>query len=136
MTAGGAQSDEALRTLDYADVTYAGVIRLRGLPFSLSIRTVTDFLGEELSRAIKPGGVVLCEASDGRRNGEVYVEFTKESHAAEAHKLDRQSIGSRYVEVFKVPPHPPLRPEGPAASRAPRVGPAGGGGGRRCGRGT
>jgi hypothetical protein len=90
-----------VRTLDYTDVTYAGVIRMRGLPFNACLRTVTDFLGE-LSHAIKPGGVVLCEAQDGRRNGEAFVEFAKEAFASEAHKKDRQSIGSRYVEIFKV----------------------------------
>jgi hypothetical protein len=120
--------------LDYTDVNYAGVIRMRGLPFNSNIRTVTDFLGD-VSRSIKPGCVVLCEAPDGRRNGEAYVEFTKEIYANEAQKKDRQSIGSRYVEIFKVRPAPP--PRGRAAAGASRGRPAEArGGARRCARGT
>ncbi len=100
---GCGQSYEALRTLDFTDAQHAGVVRMRGLPFNLSIRMVREFFGEELARAIKPGGVVLCEAADGRRNGEVYVEFATEAHAVEAQKRDRQTIGARYIEIFKVP---------------------------------
>ena len=117
------QAYEALRTMDYSDVAYPGVVRMRGLPFNLSIRMVMEFFGEELGRAIKPGGVVLCEAADGRRNGEVYVEFASEAHATEAQKKDRQTIGSRYIEIFKVPARGRRRPAPAAILRAaPAVG--------------
>ena len=47
------------------------------------------------------GGVALCLSSQGRRNGEALVRFSKVEHRELALRRHRHHIGQRYIEVYK-----------------------------------
>jgi len=81
------------------DLAYGGVAKMRGLPYTTSYDDIKRFF-EGLP--IKADGITLCENREGRNSGEAYVEFQDEASAFEAVKRDRQNIGARYVEVYKV----------------------------------
>jgi hypothetical protein len=81
------------------DGSYGGLAKLRGLPYSTTYDDIRRFFA---GLPIKPDGITLCENREGRASGEAYVEFEDEASAQEATKKDRQNLGSRYVEVYKV----------------------------------
>ncbi|EKX39604.1 hypothetical protein GUITHDRAFT_54250, partial [Guillardia theta CCMP2712] len=78
--------------------SYKGVVKLRGLPYSITADDIRSFFGH---LSIKEDGIIICLNRERRNNGEAFVEFTDEYVVDEAVKKDRQMIGSRYVEVFR-----------------------------------
>eukprot|EP00960_Hanusia_phi_P023071 681800-Hanusia_phi.AAC.1 len=78
--------------------SYKGVVKLRGLPYSITSDEIRNFFGH---LTIADDGITICLSRDGRNNGEAFVEFTEEYLVDEAVKRDRQMIGNRYVEVFR-----------------------------------
>lgn len=80
------------------------VIKMRGLPYSATEQEIaTFFTGLRISQ----GGVSIGRDASGRASGEAHVEFSSESDAQAAMLLNRQRIGSRYIELFrtKQPPN-------------------------------
>jgi len=47
------------------------------------------------------GGVLFVRRPDGRATGDAFVLFAEEADAAPALAKHRQSIGSRYIELFR-----------------------------------
>ena len=77
-----------------------GLVRLRGLPFNATPEQVLQFFaGFEPPRGT--GGVHMVLGANGRPNGEAFVEFGSEELAEAAMSKDRQTMGTRYVEVFR-----------------------------------
>ncbi|XP_012509365.1 PREDICTED: heterogeneous nuclear ribonucleoprotein F [Propithecus coquereli] len=76
------------------------VVKLRGLPWSCSIEDVQNFLSD---CTIRDGtaGVHFIYTREGRQSGEAFVELESEDDVKMALKKDRESMGHRYIEVFK-----------------------------------
>uniref|UniRef100_A0A8C2PGE9 RRM domain-containing protein n=1 Tax=Capra hircus TaxID=9925 RepID=A0A8C2PGE9_CAPHI len=76
------------------------VVKLRGLPWSCSVEDVQNFLSD---CTIHDGvaGVHFIYTREGRQSGEAFVELESEDDVKLALKKDRESMGHRYIEVFK-----------------------------------
>ena len=73
------------------------VVKLRGLPWSVTVEDIHTFLS---GIAVPQGGVHLMNGLNGRPSGLAYVELSTEDDQAEALRRDKQSIGGRYIDVF------------------------------------
>merc|ERR1719225_2607142 len=73
-------------------------VRLRGLPFDCTKSDVSKFFdGLEITN----NGILLTTDYQGRSSGEAYVQFASKDHAERALEKNKQSIGHRYIEVFR-----------------------------------
>uniref|UniRef100_A0A8C6KAL6 Heterogeneous nuclear ribonucleoprotein H1 n=1 Tax=Nothobranchius furzeri TaxID=105023 RepID=A0A8C6KAL6_NOTFU len=76
------------------------VVRIRGLPWSCSVDEVQRFFsGCEILN--KGNGIHFTYTREGRPSGEAFVELETEDDLKIAVKKDRETMGHRYVEVFK-----------------------------------
>ena len=66
------------------------------------------FAGFEPPRGI--AGVHMVLGANGRPNGEAFVEFGAEDLAEAAMTKDRQTMGTRCLELFQPQPHPQAVP--------------------------
>lgn len=73
------------------------IVKLRGLPWSATADDISKFLGEEGIRKIH-----LTLSKEGRPSGEAFVEMETEEDLQRAETKDKEHMGSRYIEVFKV----------------------------------
>ncbi|KAL2077245.1 hypothetical protein ACEWY4_026749 [Coilia grayii] len=76
------------------------VVRVRGLPWSCSADEVQRFFSE-CKIASNGGSIHFTYTREGRPSGEAFVEFESEDDLKVAVKKDRETMGHRYVEVFK-----------------------------------
>eukprot|EP00546_Thalassionema_frauenfeldii_P012256 CAMPEP_0178920474 /NCGR_PEP_ID=MMETSP0786-20121207/15026_1 /TAXON_ID=186022 /ORGANISM="Thalassionema frauenfeldii, Strain CCMP 1798" /LENGTH=294 /DNA_ID=CAMNT_0020594547 /DNA_START=1185 /DNA_END=2069 /DNA_ORIENTATION=- len=76
---------------------HTGFLRMRGLPFSSTKEEITKFFE---GHKIIPETVVLTYRGDGRATGEGYVGFESPEDAKAAMALHRNTMGSRYIELF------------------------------------
>jgi hypothetical protein len=74
------------------------VIKMRGLPYSASEEEIGRFFA---GLRIASGGVSIGRDAQGRASGEAHVEFMSDQDAQSAMLLNRQRIGSRYIELFR-----------------------------------
>ena len=79
------------------DGPHTGYIRMRGLPFQATKQDIIEFFKD-----YKPieSSVLLTYRGDGRATGEGYVAFKNAVDAKAAMALHRNTIGSRYIELF------------------------------------
>ncbi|XP_068156544.1 LOW QUALITY PROTEIN: heterogeneous nuclear ribonucleoprotein H2 [Drosophila tropicalis] len=79
-------------------------IRLRGLPWSATHKEILDFL-ENVNVTNGSQGIHLVTSRvDGKNTGEAYVEVASQEDVEEARKLNKASMGHRYIEVFTATP--------------------------------
>ncbi|XP_031443273.1 heterogeneous nuclear ribonucleoprotein H isoform X3 [Clupea harengus] len=76
------------------------VVRVRGLPWSCSVDEVQRFFSE-CKIASNGSSIHFTYTREGRPSGEAFVEFESEEDLKIATKKDRETMGHRYVEVFK-----------------------------------
>jgi len=77
-------------------------LRARGLPYSCGPGDVAAFFG---GHGVLPEDVILTRGCDGRPTGEAFVRFSNARGAEMARQaLNRQLLGSRYVELFTTGP--------------------------------
>jgi len=76
----------------------AVVVKMRGLPYSATEPEIADFFG---GLRLSANGVSIGRDANGRPSGEAHVEFLTENDAMAAMGLNRQRIGSRYIELFR-----------------------------------
>ncbi|GIL55297.1 hypothetical protein Vafri_10859 [Volvox africanus] len=76
------------------------VVRCRGLPYTATAQDVLNFFGPDVPVVRGIEGVVFTYAPDGRPTGEAFVEFQTEDAQREALKKHKESMGSRYIELF------------------------------------
>jgi len=76
---------------------HTGYLRMRGLPFSSTKEDIAIFFKEHKSIG---DSIVLTYRSDGRATGEGYIAFETPDDAKEAMSLHRNTMGSRYIELF------------------------------------
>jgi len=75
------------------------VIRMRGLPFSATEAEIEEFLMKVDVKAARVH--IIREAGVGRPSGIAYVEVASADDATKALSLDRENMGSRYIEMYK-----------------------------------
>jgi heterogeneous nuclear ribonucleoprotein F/H len=74
------------------------VVRLRGLPFDSTKSDIEKFFeGMEITN----NGILMTSDYQGRSSGEAYVQFSSKGDAEKALEKNKQSIGHRYIEVFR-----------------------------------
>jgi heterogeneous nuclear ribonucleoprotein F/H len=76
---------------------HTGFLRMRGLPFTVTKGEIYEFFQkyEPIEESI-----CLTYRTDGRATGEGYIAFTKPDDAKDAMALHRNTMGSRYIELF------------------------------------
>nr|ACS54296.1 RE48185p [Drosophila melanogaster] len=81
------------------------IIRMRGLPYDATAKQVLDFFttGDAPPCHVLDGneGVLFVEKPDGRATGDAFVLFANETDAPKALGRHRESIGQRYIELFR-----------------------------------
>jgi len=75
------------------------VVRMRGLPFSATEEEIEEFLMKVEVKAARVH--IIREAGVGRPSGIAYVEIASAADATKALSLDRENMGSRYIEMYK-----------------------------------
>ncbi|XP_068646664.1 uncharacterized protein [Aristolochia californica] len=96
------------KSFDKDQLEYTEILKLRGLPFSVSKADIVDFFNEfELSE----DNIHIGCRPDGKATGEAYVEFVSADEARSAMSKDKMTIGSRYVELFPSTPDEARRAE-------------------------
>lgn len=85
------------RSVDKDQLDYTEILRMRGLPFSVTKADILKFFGD--FNVIEDKIHIACRA-DGKATGEAYVEFSSSDEAKKAMCKDKMTIGSRYVELF------------------------------------
>ncbi|KFO31163.1 Heterogeneous nuclear ribonucleoprotein F [Fukomys damarensis] len=76
------------------------VVKPRGLPWSCSIEDAQNF-PSDFTLHVGVAGVHFVYTREGRQSGEDFVELDSEDDVKMALKKDRESMGHRYIEVFK-----------------------------------
>jgi len=71
---------------------------MRGLPYSTTEQEITAFF---TGLKIASGGISIGRDANGRASGEAHVEFASDQDSQSAMLLNRQRIGSRYIELFR-----------------------------------
>jgi RNA recognition motif-containing protein len=80
------------------DVGYAGVLKMRGLPFQTTVPDVATWFG---SYRVAPQGVFITMGADGRPTGEAYVIFeTPEDAVAAREALNKQTMNNRWIDLY------------------------------------
>ncbi|XP_045441732.1 heterogeneous nuclear ribonucleoprotein H isoform X9 [Eptesicus fuscus] len=76
------------------------VVKVRGLPWSCSADEVQRFFSDcKIQNGAQ--GIRFIYTREGRPSGEAFVELESEDEVKLALKKDRETMGHRYVEVFK-----------------------------------
>jgi len=75
------------------------IVRLRGLPFEAGPAEIIQFF--EGLVEIAEEGVLVCKDYNGRPSGEAFVELQSEDDIEKAVEKHNESMGHRYIEVFK-----------------------------------
>lgn len=131
----------ALRRINRSDESSNGdnVIRMRGLPYEATKQDIAAFF-EGLD--ITNNGILLTSDYLGRASGEAFVQFASDEHTEKALAKNKQSMGHRYIEVFRSSMAEAQRSQlmmaaAPSSGRSSRpvhgMGGGGGGGGNRMG---
>jgi len=76
---------------------HTGFLRMRGLPFTTTKKDIFDFFNDY---GPIEDSICLTYRSDGRATGEGYIVFKSPEDAKNAMSLHRESMGSRYIELF------------------------------------
>lgn len=74
------------------------VLRVRGMPFATQKPAVMEFFAR---KGITPLAIHFIKDQIGRPSGICYAEFASRQEQRLGHSLNREYIGSRYVEIFQ-----------------------------------
>ncbi|CAO1383800.1 unnamed protein product [Diamesa hyperborea] len=80
------------------------IIRMRGLPYDCTANQVLEFFanGDSSCDVLDDiEGILFVKKPDGRSTGDAFVLFAQESDAPKALSKHRESIGQRYIELFR-----------------------------------
>lgn len=75
-----------------------GIVKLRGLPFKSSVGDVEDFFS---GLTWAQNGVFFPLNNQGESTGEAFVQFDTFTSAEMAMERNKNSVGGRYIELFK-----------------------------------
>ncbi|KAL6033023.1 hypothetical protein STEG23_013757 [Scotinomys teguina] len=71
-------------------------VKLRGAPFNVTEKNVTEFLAP-----LKPVAIRIVRNAHGNKTGYVFVDLSSEDDVKKALKCNREYMGGRYIEVFR-----------------------------------
>ncbi|KAM9194524.1 putative RNA-binding protein 19 isoform 2-T3 [Dugong dugon] len=71
-------------------------VKLRGAPFNVTEKNVTEFLAP-----LKPVAIRIVRNAHGNKTGYIFVDFSSEEEVKKALKCNREYMGGRYIEVFR-----------------------------------
>ncbi|XP_039256749.2 epithelial splicing regulatory protein 1-like [Styela clava] len=77
------------------------IVRVRGLPFTAVAHDIVNFFGPEIPVAGDENGVLIVRFPDGKSSGDAFVLFDTEEIAHLALGKHKQTLGKRYIEIFK-----------------------------------
>ncbi|XP_077417240.1 putative RNA-binding protein 19 [Vanacampus margaritifer] len=72
-------------------------VKLRGVPFTVKEQQIREFMTPQ-----KPAAVRIGRNESGNRTGYVYVDLHSAEEVEKALKKNKDYIGGRYIEVFRV----------------------------------
>ncbi|KAM3610239.1 uncharacterized protein V6R79_001148 [Siganus canaliculatus] len=72
-------------------------VKLRGVPFNVKEQQIREFM-----MPLKPAAIRIGRNESGNRSGYVYVDLHSDEQVEQALKKNKDYIGGRYVEVFRV----------------------------------
>jgi len=75
------------------------VVRMRGLPYSATETEIEEFLMKAEAKAARVH--IIREAGVGRPSGVAYVELADNDDVKKAMTLNKENMGSRYIEMYK-----------------------------------
>merc|ERR1719500_1183308 len=102
------------------------VVRLRGLPYDCSKDDIKNFFD---GLEITPNGILTTTDYQGRSTGEAFVQFKNKGFAERALEKNKESIGHRYIEIFRSSMEEASRVSGMGGGGGGQTGGYGGGGG-------
>lgn len=75
------------------------VIKLRGLPWTVTAKDIIDFLnGVEIADGVHGVHIITYSKKHKRPNGEAFVECASEEDFKLAFTHDKKNMGNRYIE--------------------------------------
>uniref|UniRef100_A0AAX7UBW6 Probable RNA-binding protein 19 n=1 Tax=Astatotilapia calliptera TaxID=8154 RepID=A0AAX7UBW6_ASTCA len=83
--------------LSETEATTEFTVKLRGVPFNVKEKQIREFM-----TPLKPAAVRIGKNESGNRTGYVYVDLHSEEEVEKALKKNKDYIGGRYIEVFRV----------------------------------
>ncbi|KAL2091477.1 hypothetical protein ACEWY4_013740 [Coilia grayii] len=72
-------------------------VKLRGVPFNVKEQQIREFM-----TPLKPVAIRIGKNEEGRNSGYVYVDLHSEEEIERALRMNKDYMGGRYVEVFRV----------------------------------
>lgn len=84
-----------------AAVPVGGIVRLRGLPWTCVEQDIADFF---VGIPIVPKGIHFVKNAHGKATGEAFVQLHAPESVQHALQRHKQTMGRRYIEVFKSNP--------------------------------
>ncbi|VDN97655.1 unnamed protein product [Rodentolepis nana] len=101
----GGETQEAEAYLSKFTSSSQSLIRMRGLPYTVSAEEIIEFFAKtgcqvQFDRA----GILFVNRKDGRATGDAFVMFATDAKAEKALQNHRQHIGNRYIELFRSTP--------------------------------
>uniref|UniRef100_A0A8C5E0M0 RRM domain-containing protein n=1 Tax=Gouania willdenowi TaxID=441366 RepID=A0A8C5E0M0_GOUWI len=89
--------DDLPQTKPPMEPTTDFTVKLRGVPFNVKEQQIREFM-----TPLKPAAVRIGRNESGNRTGYVYVDVHSEEDVLKALKKNKDYIGGRYIEVFRV----------------------------------
>ncbi|XP_053444569.1 probable RNA-binding protein 19 isoform X2 [Nycticebus coucang] len=87
---------EAEKPTNQKEPTTPHTVKLRGAPFNVTEKNVTEFLAP-----LKPVAIRIVRNTHGNKTGYIFVDFNSEEEVKKALKCNREYMGGRYIEVFR-----------------------------------
>ncbi|XP_056274679.1 probable RNA-binding protein 19 [Pseudoliparis swirei] len=72
-------------------------VKLRGAPFNVNEQQIREFM-----TPLKPAAIRIGKNDSGNRTGYVYVDLHSDEEVEKSLKKNKDYIGGRYIEVFRV----------------------------------
>uniref|UniRef100_A0A1A8Q9G9 Probable RNA-binding protein 19 n=1 Tax=Nothobranchius rachovii TaxID=451742 RepID=A0A1A8Q9G9_9TELE len=91
------QSNEKKSAKQEMEPTTDFTVKLRGVPFNVKEQQIREFM-----TPLKPAAVRIGKNDSGNRTGYVYVDLRSDEEVEKALKKNKDYIGGRYIEVFRV----------------------------------
>uniref|UniRef100_A0A8D0APW3 Probable RNA-binding protein 19 n=1 Tax=Sander lucioperca TaxID=283035 RepID=A0A8D0APW3_SANLU len=91
------QSKAKKTTKQEMEPTTEFTVKLRGAPFSVKEQQIREFM-----TPLKPAAIRIGKNESGDRTGYVYVDLHSDEEVEKALKKNKDYIGGRYIEVFRV----------------------------------
>ncbi|XP_069076587.1 epithelial splicing regulatory protein 1 isoform X1 [Pleurodeles waltl] len=94
----GGTSNEAAQFLSKENQV---IIRMRGLPFTVTPEEVVAFFGQQCPVTMGKDGILFVTYPNSRPTGDAFVLFACEEYAQNALKKHKALLGKRYIELFR-----------------------------------